>query len=42
MTMKRMSKLERDAAMHLAVHLPSQAACSPAVPLAAYRDVLRL
>ena len=40
MTIKRMTKLERKVAIHLAVRL--EPACSPAVPLAAHSDVLLL
>lgn len=40
MTIKHMTKLEREVAIHLAVRL--EPACSPAVPLAAHSDVLLL
>jgi hypothetical protein len=40
MTIKHMTKPEREVAIHLAVRLGP--ACSPAVPLAAHSDVLLL
>jgi hypothetical protein len=40
MTIKHMTKLQREVAIHPAVRL--EPACSPAVPLAAHSDVLLL